>query len=152
MKQNIGLFIAIILTIASVILTVASVDIVLSFIRIKKNGTEINAKIINVYYNSWSSPPDRIYSMEFTDSNGKTVRKEYENYTTNTDRFNIGESVNMVIDYKKPTDFWYYQDLKTRFILNLIIALTMYILTLIAWKYREKIQKAFDRGDIQFGD
>jgi len=152
MKRHVGLLIAAILSVVSIIMTLATADNLLDFIRIKNDGTELTTKVTSVRFNKWNQPADRIYTMQFINSEGNLVTKEYKNHSTNTDRFKIGDSIPMVIDYTHDSTFWYYPDLKSKVILGVTFCMFFYITTLVAWKYKKRLQNSLYRGDIKLGD
>lgn len=118
--------------------------------EILRDAEIVNATVLSVSYNDYSSPPDRVYQMMFY-LNGEKRVKEYDYFTTNWDRFKIGEDL--------PA---YYLAKEDQLVLKKDFSLIPFksiffslFLLLVGWIFffsREGFAKAVERGDLRLGD
>jgi hypothetical protein len=148
-NKNIGRNSAIIFTCISLFFTVMVFSTAINpFIRMKKKGVEVNTRVVEIIYDRNASPPMQTFKMEFVGRDGKKRTKEYTNAPSQSYKFDVGNSVPMLINEDEYDDFWYYPDLKTRFWLSAILLSACYLITCICWLNRKGLQKRFEDGTI----
>jgi hypothetical protein len=150
--KNVARNIALILTAVSIIFTAILIFQFRTYLRLKQNGKEINTTVVEVIYDHSENPPVRIYKMEFIGRDGKKWTKDYANTPFRIDKFKIGQSVPMLINYNEYDDFWYYPDFKERFCITIIVSLGIYVFTLVCWNFQKRIQMGFEKGYFKLGD
>lgn len=145
-NENAAITIFIFCLIFSVGCTLIWITTILPYYRIKTYGTEVHAKVIWVKIDK---EENRSYTLSLPSPGGEPLNRDY---SFGPQKFNVGDSVTMVINYGKVEDLYYYPDLKGSLLGISIVTITFYLVTWLVWKYRKALQGKFDRGEIIIGD
>jgi hypothetical protein len=151
-KANPGIFfiVGLIILIIGVLVLSGSIKEFNYSREFEKDGKLTNSQVVGVDYNYSSSPPDRIYIFK-VDVNGTERKIRYSDYTTNIDRFTIGQTV-PVFFIERSNKIRLQQDLKIIPIRSLLFSIFLILLGVALILFRNNISNAYKKGIIKHGD